>query len=93
MKSKSARRLCVLLGLGMLMMGAQDAVAGILTFDLTCVLNGLNAHACVSGPSFGSVILKDPADDGGLAAGQISVAVDLGGTGAEVSGPDAEFFG
>lgn len=81
MKSKPAGRLCMLLSLVMLMLGAQDAVAGILTFDLTCVFNGLNVHPCVSGPSFGTVTLKDPADDGGLAAGQISVAVDLGGTG------------
>ena len=45
------------------------------TYDLTCVLNGLDNHACVSGPSFGTVTISD------IGANQVSLGVDLGNSG------------
>jgi len=42
-----------------------------ITYDLTCVMNGLNANPCVAGPSFGSVTLTDSG------VNQVTLSVDL----------------
>jgi hypothetical protein len=41
------------------------------TYNLTCVLNGLDSHACVSGPSFGTVTITD------AGVNQVGLSVDL----------------
>ena len=71
----------ILLGLALFGLSLNSAVATPVVFDLTCVLNGLNSHACVDGPSFGTVSLIDMADDGSLKPGDVRVTVDLAGTG------------
>jgi hypothetical protein len=47
------------------------------TADLTCVLNGLNNHPCVAGPSFGTVKLEDQAADLDHDFAWVKMTVDL----------------
>jgi len=49
--------------------------AASFSYDLSCVLNGLDSHTCVSGPSFGTVTLSDSG------ANQVGLSVDLGNAG------------
>ena len=71
----------LLLGLALFGLSINTAVATSVELDLTCVLNGLNSHACVDGPSFGTVSLIDMFGDHSLNPGEVRVTVDLAGTG------------
>jgi hypothetical protein len=51
------------------------AKAASFSYDMTCVLNGLNSQACVAGPSFGTVTISD------TGANQVGLNVDLGNSG------------
>ena len=53
------------------------AHAGLVSFDLTCIMNGLNSQACTNAGSFGTIQLTDD----GLSPGEVKLTVDLAGTG------------
>jgi hypothetical protein len=56
---------------GLCVLASGPVSATTLSYDLNCVLNGLNSQACVPGPSFGTVTVSD------TGVNQVTVVVDL----------------